>query len=261
MLGALLNEALRSSFGSGIKSLPTHQPLLTLQKGKPGAIPLFFVPGAGTGAIGLSELAGCLDKDLPIHGFQPRGLDGLQLPHTTVAAHATCYLKALAQVHPRGPVHLLGHSYGGWVVLDMAFRLQVAGRSVASLTILDSGAPAKAPRPVNEQLEIVQAALSQEGLMPPKAKPSLLKGPLSAFSAALRSAYQPTATYKGLLRLALMDDPRLDPQANEEARENAVSGWRRVAPKLQVLHAPGNHMTALKLPHAQEIAQWMMAPI
>jgi thioesterase domain-containing protein len=45
------------------------------------------------------------------------------------------------EIVSRKPAHLLGHSLGGWIVFDMALRFLAAGRTVASLTILDSEVP------------------------------------------------------------------------------------------------------------------------
>jgi thioesterase domain-containing protein len=38
----------------------------------------------------------------------------------------------------------LGHSFGGWIALELAQRLREEGAEVASLTIVDSRAPAEA---------------------------------------------------------------------------------------------------------------------
>lgn len=54
---------------------------------------------------------------------QHRGLDGGAEPFSLVETAAQAYLDAIDKVQPEGPVHLLGHSFGGWIVFEMAARL------------------------------------------------------------------------------------------------------------------------------------------
>ncbi|HWK88508.1 MAG TPA: amino acid adenylation domain-containing protein, partial [Longimicrobium sp.] len=140
-LGAALSGRLDAPRAGGEPGARDASPLMKLRGGKPGVAPLFCVPGAGTSVTSFIELAGCVDPSWPVHGLQPRGMDGGTVPHTTVAAAAEHYLRAVHEACPEGPLHLLGHSFGGWVAFEMALRLREAGRPVASLTILDSDVP------------------------------------------------------------------------------------------------------------------------
>ena len=152
-----LGQSMAEALGSCTPQVQAaHQPLLRIQSGRAGYAPVFCVPGAGdsvTGFIGLSEALG---RDWPLFGLQPRGLDGEAVPHSQVEAAAACYLKALEQECPQGPVHLVGHSFGGWVALEMALRLQAAGREVASLTVIDSESPERAVRPYTTTAALVR---------------------------------------------------------------------------------------------------------
>jgi len=78
-----------------------------------------------------------------IYGLQPRGLEGELVPQSTVLAAAESYLRAINEIYPKGPIHLVGHSFGGWVAFEMAKLLVDAETKcvIASLTILDSEAP------------------------------------------------------------------------------------------------------------------------
>src|SRR4029077_7966824 len=67
--------------------------------------------------------------------------DALNPPHHSIEAAATCNLQRLAPLEATGPVHLLGHSHGASIALEMARRLQAEGRLVASLTLLDGEPP------------------------------------------------------------------------------------------------------------------------
>ncbi len=96
---------------------------MTLQGGAAGAAPLFRVSGAGSGVTTFVDLMMALGSSVPVYGLQPRRTDGEAPPHSTVQAAAEYYLRALREACPAGPVHLLGHSFGGWVAFEMALRL------------------------------------------------------------------------------------------------------------------------------------------
>jgi arthrofactin-type cyclic lipopeptide synthetase C len=206
-----------------------------------------------------------------------------------VAAAAEFYLDAIAAAQPSGPLHLLGHSFGGWVVFEMALRLAAAGREVASLTLIDSSVPepaadtthtdalmqlveifeqaAEQPLGLSAQQfdllpEAAQRALLHErlvaaGVLPARSQPALLVGPVRTFASCMRAGYAPSGPYRGALQLVLLDDPRCDEAANRLAYQQRAEGWRRLAPAARSWRGPGNHMTALKAPHAQAVADWL----
>ena len=101
-------------------------------------IPIFAVPGAGGGVLVFRELAKALGEDQPFYGIQTIGLDGTQEPPPTVEETARLNIAAMKSVRPSGPYRLLGHSYGGVVVFEMARQLQAIGDEVAGLLLLDT---------------------------------------------------------------------------------------------------------------------------
>jgi thioesterase domain-containing protein len=267
-----------------------YMPLATLQTGRSKTAPLFCIPGAGASVGGLVELANSLDERQAIYGFEPRGMDGTLVPHATVPAAAECYLRALREACAKGPVHLLGHSYGGWVAFEMAKRLSEEGRDVLSLTILDSDAPDEIgavreytpcemtmawisifellldhPLGISEQdlvarseaarLELIHGRLVSEGLMPRRSKPEVLHGMLQTFARSLRTYFNPRTPYSGPSQLILVRDSKMDAETDRRRREDCASKWRQWAPNLICLQAPGNHITALKSPHVIELAR------
>jgi thioesterase domain-containing protein len=76
----------------------------------------------------------------------------------------------------------------------------------------------------------------------------------------LRTHYKPDKQYMGPVQLVLVDDSRLDHAANRRRHELVVQGWKRWAPNLIYLKAPGNHMTVLKSPHVLELARFISNP-
>ncbi|MFI7382189.1 amino acid adenylation domain-containing protein [Streptomyces sp. NPDC049813] len=110
--------------------------LLPLRVG--GALPpLFCVHPAG----GLAwSYAGLLQHvaDRPVYGLQTPNLDGTRRFPGSIEAMAAHYVEQVRTVQPHGPYRLLGWSFGGNVVQEVAVQLQDAGEEVSLLAIMDA---------------------------------------------------------------------------------------------------------------------------
>jgi len=287
-VGRALSEAIRNSETRCIEFPEKHySPLVTLRAG--GCNPLFCVAGAGASISSFVDLVSHLDHLYPVYGFQPRGLDGTLVPHATVGAAAECYCRALEGVCQGGPVHLLGHSFGGWIAFEMAQRLLASGREIGSLTILDSRVPGHDPireytpsqvimewvgvceqlleRPLGISLAVIEscneaqkyqllhARLVSEGLLPKTSVPDVLRGPLRVFAASLRAPYKPAKSYPEPLHLILATDSSLGEETNRLRAESNARDWGAFAPNLVVTQTSGSHMTMLKSPHSVVLAK------
>ncbi|POA48981.1 non-ribosomal peptide synthetase [Pseudomonas sp. MPR-ANC1] len=288
-----LGQAISQALEAAVAPEPAlYQPLLTIQTGHVGHAPIFCVPGAGDSVTGFIHLTEALGPEWPIIGLQPRGLDGSSVPHSQVEAAAAFYLQAIEQVYPQGPVHLIGHSFGGWVAHAMAAQLQAAGRAVASLTLIDSEAPGgdgTAGKPYTAtaalerlietlqlssgkslgidpltfanaddttQMRLLHAGMVSAGVLSEKAAADAMHGPVRTFATALRTVYQPTLAYHGPVRLVLVDDPTLDAWGNQREQAAILEGWQRQVNDLAVWYGPGNHFTILKAPNVFSLAAW-----
>ncbi|MEV7315227.1 amino acid adenylation domain-containing protein [Streptomyces microflavus] len=100
--------------------------------------PLFCVHPAGGLAWAYGGLLPHLDDDRPVFGLQTPNLDGTAPFPESIETMAAVYVAELRGVQPHGPYHLLGWSFGGNVVQEIAVQLQEAGERVALLTILDA---------------------------------------------------------------------------------------------------------------------------
>jgi thioesterase domain-containing protein len=292
-LGQAISRALERTRSAPVAAPEVaYRPQLTIQTGQRGYTPIFCVPGAGDNVIGFNALAGALGGAWPVQGLQPRGVEGAYVPHVTVEAAARVYVQALDAVHPTGPVHLLGHSFGGWIAFEMAHQLRASGRAVASLTIIDSEAPGSAAILGREythlgvlvemvrlleliaekslgidaaqlqcldqagQLKLLHERMVAVGLMPRRSEPDALHGTLRTFAAALRTVYRPLQTYPAPVRLVLVRDTSLDEASDRRQHQEILAGWRRWAPEVTYWRGPGNHFTVLKAPNVQTLADW-----
>jgi thioesterase domain-containing protein len=269
----------------------TYHPIIPLQIGTYDPGPLFCVPGAGATVASFIDFVSASSRSRPIYGFQPRGLDSLLLPHSTVPAAAQAYVQALQNLQTKGPIHLLGHSFGGWVAFEMAKQLAEAGREVRSLTLVDTQAPdddydtereytpkdiilawievfedfLERPLDVNKseldalgetaQRKLLHTCMVKEGIMPRHSRPDELRGPLRTFAAALRTQFIPDAEYQGAVCLALVKNRKIDGSFSSKQYQDLLDAWRRWAPNLVVVQAPATHMTILKAPNVNVLTE------
>jgi thioesterase domain-containing protein len=297
-LGAAVSAALNAIGPTDSASLDSpYRPIVTIATGAWNSPTLFCVPGAGDSVSTFIGLSSALGDAWSVHGLEYRGLDNLLVPHSTVEAAATTYVRAIEDSRRTAPIHVLGHSFGGWIAFEMVRQLVGAGRVVASLTIVDSDVPGhglealreysaleafgawirvlelvteqKSPidadklRQVSapERLKLAHAWLVRIGLLSRRSTPESLRGGFRTFCSALRTTYQPLHTLRGPVHLVLVRDTTLDEAANQRKDDEAVRGWRHWVPGLEYWQGPGNHMTIFRHPHVDELMDWWLQAV
>jgi len=290
ILGKSISSALYSARNAKHCTVESgHSPLAPIQIRTGKRPPLFCVPGAGATVFSFVQFAGVLGENWRIYGLQPRGIDGKRIPHTTVPAAAEYYLRAINEAQPQGPIHLLGHSFGGWVVLEIALRMQAINRPIASLSIIDSEAPgtrcereysrievlmdlieiferdAERCLGINRidienldegrQLELLHRKLVRIGTMSPRSEALALRGPLYSFAACRRAQYRPAAAHYGPVNFVRVEQEVSLAGDSHFHLNDAIEEWKQWAPNIMPWRGPGNHMTILKQPHVQSLAQ------
>jgi thioesterase domain-containing protein len=262
-----------------------------IQNGRSGTLPLFCVPGAGAGVTSFFDLSQELFSNLPVYGLQPRGLDGILVPHIDVPSAARAYIKAIREVSPTGPYRLLGHSFGGWVVFEMALQLIASGEQIDTLIILDSEAPSvqgnKKQRytrvgmllelvklyelSINrtmaltaddfsmidneQQLNLLLSRLIEVKLMPPRTSIETLRGIVRVFETNLNTDYMPTDQCPGLLHLVGVANTEGDNLDKDKNYQKLIKQWQQHAPETIFWEGPGNHMALLSPPHVLKLAE------
>ena len=114
--------------------------LVELKPGRPGPC-IFLVPGLGGRVEGFCELATLLDSAMPLFAIEARGVDSTTDPDHDLGVMAGHYLDRIRTLQPNGPYFLLGHSFGGTVVFEMAQRILAMQERVACLILLDTPLP------------------------------------------------------------------------------------------------------------------------
>ena len=267
-----------------------YSPLITIQSGCRAICPLFCVPGAGASVSSFIGVTAALNSDLPIYGLQPRGLDGILAPHTNIAATARSYIQAIYKAFPQGPYQLLGHSFGGWVVFEMAKQLIADGKQIAALIVVDSRAPLDLAqeRKFHSRVEIMLkligiyevisgrsidlaesdfVSLSHEqqikllldrligtNILPGYTTVHALRGIVQVYETNMNTYYQPRDIYNGPLHFVAAHEatPRIK---SDISNAELFNKWRKFAPDSVFLETPGNHFSLLKSPHVVHLAK------
>ncbi|MGY1964297.1 amino acid adenylation domain-containing protein [Nocardia gipuzkoensis] len=270
----------------------TFDPLVPISVGgtKP---PLFLVHPIGGNVLCYLALARYLDPDRPVYGLQAAGADSGSAPEKSIAAMTESYLEAVRRVHPDGPYHLAGWSFGGYVALEMA--RQLPEHEVSSVTLLDTMAlRARARTPIPEEklirwffLELLwyargsQSALvdfepdvhnSEElfaamlaesvrsGILPADSSPQAIRRLYEVFfanySAMLDYKLEPYDRDITLLRATEGLPPGVDLAHKTVGSmfDSADNGWKQYAARrFTVIDVPGDHLNMMTEPNIGEL--------
>ncbi|BAZ25556.1 amino acid adenylation domain-containing protein [Kalymmatonema gypsitolerans NIES-4073] len=141
----LYQEQERLASGDQEKSKTPWSSLVEIQPNgsKP---PLFCIHPLGGEILCYRPLAMHLGSDQPVYGLQPQGLDGKLPPYTRVEDMAAHYIKEIQTIQPNGPYFLVGYSFGGTIVFEMAHQLHKQGQKIGLLVMLDTCRPGYSKR-------------------------------------------------------------------------------------------------------------------
>ncbi|MGW3661130.1 alpha/beta fold hydrolase, partial [Streptomyces sp. NPDC005151] len=121
--------------------------------------PFFFIHPASGLSWCYRPLTRFVPDGIPLYGLQAAGIDGSGTLAGTIEELAAEYVERIRAIQPNGPYHMLGFSFGGIPVHEIAVQLQAAGETVGALVVMDAypsrvgGAP---ERPHGEGVENVE---------------------------------------------------------------------------------------------------------
>ncbi len=98
--------------------------------------PLIVLPAIDGMGLDVFTLMRSLTFPGPIYLNPPQGIDGTE-PHRTVEANVADHVAVIRTVQPHGPYWLLGYSWGGVVVLEIARTLRASGETIAFLGMIE----------------------------------------------------------------------------------------------------------------------------
>ena len=293
LLTSELSRIMQSDIGGSKEIYPSCEyiSLVPLRVDYKGTDALLCIPGAGATVTSFSQLTNELGSNWTVYGLQPRGLDGTLIPHATVESCANHYLEQAKDINPTLPLHILGHSLGGWIAIELASIMVSRGRNVSSLTIIDSGSPDECESTVRDytnlevllkwievneayyetslglskrelealphasQIALCHRRLVQLGVLPRHSRPVLLEGPLATFARGLRTNYTPKRAYEGKSNLVLAKYDLDNMAYDAKYVTGVIEDWKRWVPNLVPFSLAGNHISILRSPLVRSIAQ------
>ncbi|NBI50345.1 thioesterase domain-containing protein [Burkholderia sp. ISTR5] len=294
-LGQALMRAMRAEVQklTGRRAPPRergYDPHIPIRRSSGRRDSVVLIPGAGSVVSAFMPFCDALDEAWDLHGLQPRGFDGVLVPHASVEAATLAYLARIVplMVERGAPVHLIGHSFGGWLAFDLACRLQACGTPPASLTLIDSEAPGQGLRlgraytfseiswalvralehgagrrmgieperyfgaGRRQQWDLLHQGMRELRLVHARSGLHDTRALVRSYATAMRTVYRPAAQYAGPATLVLAEQ-------EVESNRGAFEAWLRCIPELRVRHGAGNHYTMLQAPHVASLAQWWQA--
>ncbi|MBJ6641278.1 hypothetical protein H4K36_31750 [Streptomyces sp. DHE7-1] len=132
--------------------------------------PLFCVHpvvGDGFGYVGLLRSLG---PDQPVYALQGTGPANGRWRPATMGGLAAEYVSRVLEIQPKGPYRLLGWSFGGVLIHEMAVQLRERGERVELLAMLDSVPPNEHDRRAHAdavgEADVIRALLDAVGAPP-----------------------------------------------------------------------------------------------
>jgi acetoacetyl-CoA synthetase len=124
---ALIDQPTRPKF-------PTIVPLRRLTGGQP----LFVTHGLNGSVMELLQVVRQLPHEFGVYGLQLPGFDAIVRPFSKVQDVAEEFLDRIKEVQPEGPYALVGYSFGGLVMMEIARRLIETGNRISALVMIES---------------------------------------------------------------------------------------------------------------------------
>jgi amino acid adenylation domain-containing protein len=122
--------------------------------------PLYCIHAAGANVLIYRPISRHLGNEQPVYALQAKGLDGQQQPFLHIEDMAAHYIREMRAFQPEGPYRLLGASFGGLVIFEMAQQLLAQGQEVALMVMLNTNCPVY---PISKKIQFHLAHLRQHG--------------------------------------------------------------------------------------------------
>lgn len=221
--------------------------------------------------------------------MQPRGLRGeAEVPHTTIESAAQAYAREIFTSVPARRIHLVGHSFGGWLACELSKTLEDSGYSIGTLTLIDSKGPLGCDAPdkddvsifsdlvrlyedmtgattelsleilaaqtFDERIESMRQFLVGQGVFGASSCESSIRETIEVFASNVRTSYRPAPSGCRDVALILLNDSNVDLDENFARHDQRREAWREIFPHLVAIRGSGTHMNGLKGVNAASVA-------
>jgi thioesterase domain-containing protein len=232
---------------------PPFAPLVLLNSGSE-APPIFIAHGAGSHVLEFFGLMKHMRTARAVYGLQSKGSDGSNHPLASVKDMVRFHVHAVQSVQPRGPYTLIGYSFGGVVMFEMARLLSARGEKIALLVMVDAYPCVRKITPwTRAHMEFNQAKYRLSDAFW-ALKDSAHRTPLvdvrerSDFSSLLAWIRHRPGAYAGKVKFL---------RAENSDYPDPVPLWRPFAADFQVETTPGDHHGCL-LTHYESLASLLL---
>jgi len=273
--GITLRELMHRLDGS-----PSVHSFLVNLSTQPKPVPLFLFPGAVGSSIYFRPVSAGLGA-----GYRVLGVDALTQAGVgrNLPQLAALCREAIRAEHGDAPCCLAGHSFGGFLALEIAHQMQLEGAAPAFLGLIDTAVLTRRPNTVSESeddrglyvarvlhylyfaatppaaghedLDRVVATLRRQHLIPDGFEPmEMVRRAQAAFNAM--GAYE-IPRYERPVTLFRAAEPFPAEYFGSQSRaaewEDPNLGWSAFLPGLKTVPMAGNHLTLVREPHAGKL--------
>ncbi|MGN7823606.1 thioesterase domain-containing protein [Chitinophaga sp. 22536] len=101
--------------------------------------PLFIIPGIGGKSDRFRLYGNIFRKVCPVYGIDMMGISPGETPLESMQDIASQNIRWMKAVQPQGPYRLMSHSFGVYIMYEMARQLEAAGECLDFVAALDQG--------------------------------------------------------------------------------------------------------------------------
>jgi amino acid adenylation domain-containing protein len=236
--------------------------------------PIFIIPGGYGDCFYFRNLAKYIQADRPLYGLQAHSTEFGRSYEMDMVHIASVYVTEILQLQPEGPYYLAGHSFGGYIAMEMARILQEQGHKVAFLGLCDTYPPG--PRRQASLPDRISIHLQNLHGLSPSQVLGYLRDRLIAVLTRLSSLF-PVRYFltrigfrpKNAMVAARISRFGYNPlpypgnaflfkvgQRPWYVRWDPMANWHKyIQGKLEIREIPGKHSTLLFEPYVQDLAR------
>lgn len=133
-----------------VEQVPILYPFKINQKTKKNIFICHPISGVVTG---LKTIAHAIPNTYSVYGLQDPSLSQNELLFHDIKSIAAAYLNELLKVQDQGPYFLIGYSFGGTLVYEIANQLKKMGKEIGLLCVMDSWAKHPATDSIVNELD------------------------------------------------------------------------------------------------------------